>query len=238
MARIFDEKFEGSGYEEGAAWAESVGAGCTINEDAATSDVSSPTDWGSQCLKIIQANTTGNYVAVWGSDASTPIYVRYEFVLTAESLGNTQVSILFGALDSTGANTCFYSVIYQDGSGNLFWGMQWALNGSAFTNETAAISLNTKYRVEIKWDVVNHLAQYKLNGSAGTAQTLTAGHYNFGVYFFGDAFGANPGYTAYFDLFAIDDAAWIGAESSGRTTRNTGPYQLGQKYGMNFGLPR
>ena len=227
MARIFDEKLEGAGYEEAGA-NEAVGAGCTIDEDADSADVSSPSGWDSQCLKFISLAGISNKVDWYEFGPEAIIYYRIEFVITAESLANTQKNEVLALYDS-GWAYAFEIRLYQDGSGNLKFRMGSYHDGNihyyySFPN----LSLNTRYRVEIKWDATNNLWAWKIDGvnqpndqdasdPVTTEGNLTGTHaincdqITIGGY-------ATVNMTIYCDLIAIDDADWVGAESGNAPT--------------------
>ena len=117
MTRIFDEKFEGAGYEE--SWTEAVGAGCTIDQDAATSDVSSPAGWDSQCLKIITASGVANYTYSQIGDGAIR-YTRIEAIFTSLSdlTLDAHYFILGGGVNNALATGCFYVSVYRSGGVN------------------------------------------------------------------------------------------------------------------------
>ena len=227
MASIFDEKFEGAGYEEAGA-SETVGAGCTIDEDADSADVSSPSGWGSQCLKFISLSGITNKVE-WSDFGPKVIsFYRFEVVITAESLANSQDNTLFIVADS-GWATAFNMIFHQDGIGNL----KFILNSFHDGNYHSyigfpTISLDTRYRIEIKWDATNDHWAWKIDGVSQpndqdasspvtTEGNLTGTHpTDCDQLVVGNWDASNDAdVTHYYDLIAIDDADWVGSESSG-----------------------
>lgn len=217
-ASIFDEKFEGAGYEE-TGWNEVVGAG-TVDEDAASSDVSSPSGWGSQCLKVI-APSGGTSMAYNDFGDNAIAYYRVEVVVTsAESANNFMIfhcyntnggafaAVFWGAYD--GADLTFALNSYHDGNSNAY-------------NAFGTYSLSTRYRIEIKWDATNDKWSWKIDGvvqpndqdassPVTTEGNLTDTHQTtVDAIYAGDAWG-NINTTTYYDLIAIDNADWVGAE--------------------------
>ena len=83
MSRVLDEKFEGAGYQE--SWSETVGTGCTLDEDAATSDTGSPSGSNSQCLKVIGNGSNAVYAENINTPPPTTFYFRVEIYLKALS---------------------------------------------------------------------------------------------------------------------------------------------------------
>lgn len=220
MARFFDEKCEGAGYEEG--WTESITSGDTIDEDANSSDVSSPSGWGSQCLKYIKVNpgSTRVYSDLFAS-AKVICYVRHEIVITAEGLGNGG-TFLLGRMADSGNSVFFVWNLYQTG-GNLYFRVQSNHDGSPnYYNSLSTISLNTRYRIEVKWDATNDLWAWRIDGvdqpndqdgsdPVESEGALTSTHKTNTKRI---QVGGNETETItfYSDLIACDDAAWIGAE--------------------------
>jgi len=231
MARIFDEQFEetvngGDGYDE-ANWAENVTGGDTVDQDADPADVGSPSDWGSECLKIIKLGTdtkTWTY-NTFGSAFTGAYWTRHEIVLTSESLSDTDttqlarfyatgVDVFLTILlrQATGGALQFQVVSYHDGTSNVYTG---------FPTPT----LNTRYRIEIKWDNDNNLWAWRIDGvnqpndqdnsdPVETEGILSATHLTDLKYITcGSNTGGGKAYTAYYDLVAIDDADWVGAET-------------------------
>jgi hypothetical protein len=215
MTRIFDETFEATGYDE--TWTgEVVGSGSTVNEDASTGDVSSPSGWGSQCLKLV---TTGDDAAVYQEDgigSPTKSFLRIEVVVTAESLANGEQNVLLAVYDSSWGEA--YSLwLEQDGSGNLVFAAYPRYDTSNYASFSSdPISLNTRYRIEFKWDSEDDDEfEWRIDGVTQDVQALDTGHSpNIDFFTVGFLYNIDAAATAYIDLFAIDDADWVGAETA------------------------
>lgn len=222
MARIFDEKFETSpGRDE--SWSETAGTGSTIDDDANPSDVSSPSGWGSECCKFVSTGNDSYIHTDLGQEADT--WSRVEFVLTAESLGAFNIVQHFIAW-SDGWIAAYKVEVRENGSNELELRLECSHTGSAtdYYYLSNPISLNTLYRVEVKWDATNNVWAWRVNGvdqpndQDGTAPitsegTLTNTHAtDIGQVRCGLE---NPAaaMTVYFDLIAFDDADWVGEES-------------------------
>ena len=218
MTRIFDETLEGTGYAETWSGGETVGSGCTLDEDAASSAAGSPSGWGSQCLKS-QIASTGYQASVHNSlsSAQSDSWWRVEFVVTNDGWSNGDNKRILHVWDDSWSN-CF-NVRLQKNSGCLrLWSTVYH-DGSANEYYYGSISLNTRYRFEAKWDSTNDQWELRLDGTTQFSGSLTSTHptncRKVTVGF--NSFGATADMTAYFDLIAIDDAGWIGAETTGVT---------------------
>ena len=222
MSRIFDEKFEGTGYEE-TGWTEVVGAGSTIDEDQVTSVVSSPSGWGNQCLKIA---STGNDAYTYnnvGAEAIT--YWRFEFIITAESVANDGYLIIAYSYQSSFGGTPWYLFLNKDSEGNRKFLVDSQHDGAAhYYFGFPTLALNTKYRFEIMWDATNDHWGWRIDGvnqpndqdstsPVTTNGNLTSTHQSdSGVLILGSFAGV--AFTTYYDLVACDSADWVGAEAS------------------------
>ena len=229
MARTFDEKLEGAGYEEAGA-SETVGAGCTIDEDANSSDVSSPSNWGSQCLKIIEVAGQNNYV-YWDIGSKAIAHLRFEIVPTAEGLADNQyVAIAF--VESSAAGECFIILLEQI-SGQVYFNCYSYYDGNGHDfYSLSPINLDTRYRIEVKWDATNDKWAWKIDGvnqpnnvdsSAPITSegTLSGTHETDCRYMnLGAGLQIDRAFTAYYDLIAIDDADWVGEESTNFNIQN------------------
>ena len=222
---VFDERFEGAGYEE-ADWTESVGAGCTIDEDADVADVSSPVNWGNQCMKIIN-DTQANYTYT-SSGAAAVLYWRVEVMITAESLVNGEAAVIFETYNNA-LNAQAYGINFtQGGSGDYEFKIYSFHDGTGhFYTAFVEPALNTKYRIEVKWDATNDLWSWKIDGvvqpndqdstsPVTTEGALTSTHAtDAGTIIIGTVYAPHAGYTCYYDLVECNTAEWVGAEPTG-----------------------
>ena len=212
MARIFDEKLEGAGYEE-AGWTEQVGIGCTVDEDADPADAGSPSGWESQCLKIIKAANVVTYTFNQIGDAGIR-YTRIEVVFTdISNLGIDEWALTAFATDNAGSNYCWELYVYNNAGTKRLYLQSWH-NGIGHGFEGPAVSEDTRYRIELKWDSTNNLWEWKIDDISQDSGSLTAGHVEMGIIVLGTSqqYGNEPAWEVYYDLIAIDDAGWVGAE--------------------------
>lgn len=213
MARIWDEKLEGTGYEETWSLGETVGAGSTLDEDAAP-PAGVPASWGAQSLQAVIAAGEQCYVAHSFADGD-PKYLRVEFMVTQEGLtADGQVFYLLYCLHAltnvvvtvaAGQVAGVLTLILQDDRDG---------DGAMVTAYSEALSLNTVYRLEVRWDLANTTVAWRLNGSEVASGTLsgaaTGWHLNdMAVGTPASSTGAQS--TAYFDLIAVDNADWVGS---------------------------
>jgi len=221
MSRIFDEKFEdstGDGYDE-TGWTEVVGTGATIDSDADVADVSSPANWGSECLKIIHKATKATYVYNQIGDADIR-YTRIEVVFTdLSSLVSTDNRFFIAAAANNALNAlCWYLFIRKSVSIIRFT-IGALLDGSTHTwsRSDDVIVEDTLYRIEIEWDSsANNNMEWRINGVMQDQANLTAGHDDMGAVLLG--YNSTTDVVDgefYADLVAIDNADWVGAEGWG-----------------------
>jgi len=235
----FDEKFEGSGYEN--SWSEIAGTG-TLDEDADPADVSSPSGWGDQCFKVIAPNATLTSTSTTAFNESDS-WIRFEFIITdglAEFSTNSQ-NIIF-LVSENGVDYIYGLLVYWNGSDVIFrlWDYQ---AGSPRTNRDTNIVVaeDTLYRAELKWDSTNDAYAIRINGvdqpnnidstypitSEGTLTASHAIHANILSIGGRNWFGAVTNYyTAYFDRVSVDNTGWIGESSTAYalTTENGGEF--------------
>ena len=77
-----------------------------------------------------------------------------------------------------------------------------------------AVSVNTRYRIEIKWDQTADTYEFKVNGTTYSSGSLTTANQH-GALLIGYTSTECRGWTGYFDLIAVDDADWVGEEPAG-----------------------
>ncbi len=210
MSRFFDEKFEGAGYEE--SWlGETVGSGCSLDEDANTSDIlGSPPDWDDQCLKVVSASPGFSVYnsAFFSGEPNT--WFRAETIITSEDLGEIDLVTLYYAQLS--GRPAWIVYLYQI-SGFLFFLFSCNHDGSPNSYISDPIALNTRYRIEIEWDATSDTWEWKINGVSQDNGALTLTHEpGINIFHVGVWGGTNNAATIYHDLIAWDDADWVGSE--------------------------
>ena len=212
MARIFDEKFEGAGYEE--SWTESVAAGCTIDEDADTADVSNPANWESQCCKIINAGSNAAFAYSQIGDGAIR-YTRIEVIFTdLASINDHGDKCHFAGSTSNGLDAWAWALAAANQSGTKKIRFEAYEDGTVsvcYSNNV--IAEDTLYRIEVKWDSIANTWEWKINGVSQDSGSLTAGHTEMGAILLGCTLSTHFPMTHYCDLIAIDDTNWVGVES-------------------------
>jgi len=207
MTRIWDERFEASGYDETWNDGEYVDAGCTLDEDA-TPPSGAPAAWGSQCLRSV--NTSSNDEAEVEHTFSTALgefYWRMEFYVAAEGLADGQEQKIAALFDP--AYNTYYEFGLRQTSGQLYL---YYYEDYDETDVAEAISTGTFYRVEFGFDGSSGAHEVRLDGSTFFSDTLSGGYpTTIGIMEMGLGWQARA-CDVYFDLVAIDDANWVGAE--------------------------
>lgn len=232
MSRVVDEKFEGAGYEE--AWGEIVTAGGSeMDEDQATSGVSgSPADWDDDCLKNYHVAAAAGIVVTsrrLNIGNITKSYLRIEIIVSDWSdMINNDTHGLVQVLDGGFGNCYLFQIkmiggshypeimCFHDGNVNIY---------TAFT----PMSLNTRHRLEGRWDADNDEWEWRLDGTNqpnnidGTSPvtspgTLTGGHkLNVDHIILGQnnhsSLRAPDEMLIYFDNIALDNADWVGTDA-------------------------
>jgi hypothetical protein len=214
-SRILIEGFEGPGYE--GAWEEIVVDGLgTFDKDYSTSNIGSPSGWGNQCLRLIYAGNMAPIItySVFGDDYKR--FIRHEFYLTAIGLVNDEDYLCLGGGVDASLSLGTYQFGLERISGENYLSVKFVL-GLAGEIQTITkvvhptpISLNTKYRLEIKWDKTNNLAEARINGTIiDSEQSLIAGSVFNGMVFLG-SIPSEISYTCCFDNIVVDSVGWVG----------------------------
>ncbi len=217
MTRIFDERFEAVGYDE-TGWSETVGAGSTVDEDFLVSGLGPPSGWGLKGLRTV--STAGNTAYASNSQdvSANNFFMRQELVIVAESLADHEerrlTVMLAGGLSAL-------RLFLRQVSGDLvfrFHVFETTLGSSATVlTDTTARLLNTRYRIEWNWNIDANTWEIKVDGSTIFSGTLVTGAGKPGDVAIDEIqrlglSNANIDVEIVWDLIAIDDAAYPGAE--------------------------
>ncbi|MFH0903171.1 MAG: hypothetical protein V2A73_21290, partial [Pseudomonadota bacterium] len=216
MARIIDETFEGSnnGYDE--AWTETVDSGQTVNQDS-SGPGTFPSGGGTECLQIIKTATSDARAFTtrdYGSQQSVS-YTRAYVYYTARSLASGNAFYIFSvgnAANPLSVGASAQCSLYNN-AGTYVWRMGYHIAaGWQYIVGTDAVQLDTWYRVEL--EINNGTISFRVNGtqigSTASGVTLDRGtprYWHVGVYY-----GGTNTTTFYEDLFAVDNATWVGEE--------------------------
>jgi hypothetical protein len=232
VTEVLTETFNTNpGYDN--SWSETVGSGGTLDEDTATSGVTgAPARWGAECLHAEGTGGAATYAAKTLGAAESDIFVRFEFILNSHSIAASsaiQICVIWNS-----AWTSVMAAQILNISGTLY--IQYAHNddggGLNFTSGAAALSLDTPYVIELKWDVTNDAFEGKLNGAPEVTKPLTSTYptdpqrFRIGV-------NTSQSVKMFIGHFAIDDAAYPPAPTAGQPMikRNSGlwvPRQFGR----------
>jgi hypothetical protein len=214
---FFNESFEGTGYDESGSgsWSETAG---TPNEDAALPGTSPCTGLGSQCLDANYPSGGARQFISYPTGEGTPAaqattYFRFYFYVDVFDSVSTDNAYLFSATESTTdpALNMALRVAIRDNAGQLT-AYATASSGSTAQN----ISLDTWYRVEVKW-VFNSTGGsiFRIYNAAGTQigtdatfNTVNNERRNFHMGIIGADNTKNC--RVYFDGFGVSSTDWLG----------------------------
>ena len=209
---ILSESFEGAGYENGengvGSWSETVGSGSVVDED--NTDIARPAGGGDQVLKIQKVSPNFNARTDYdkGSDQAityTTFYVRIaaegltdsEFVYLFQGINNAWQQPISLYLEQSSGSLYFKFRLYNDGDPNVFY----------YSDNT--VSLDTWYRIDIKYDYTGETWEWRVNTVVQDSGTLI-GTFRAGPrrWYLGCASYAKT-LTAYFDLCNVDDSGYV-----------------------------
>jgi hypothetical protein len=171
-ARIVDESFEGTGYEE--SWTEIVGSGNTLNEDyflAEDTNSDLPPGSASECLRLVMAGnsndtytqrTFGNSTIANVSTTFNPKSVSWS---TPASGDNINLWVIY---NSTNGATARLQVYYNGSNYQLRYGY-WSGGAMLFTTGyTISTTQNTFYRIETKYDGSANKYRFQIYNMSGS----------------------------------------------------------------------
>jgi hypothetical protein len=167
MTIRINQHFEGTGFDNGESWVTGVGVGNTVDEDALSSDVGSPVGWGEQALKLDIA-TPANAAQVnysWG--IADPIaFFSFEVIINSDGLTNGQHAQLAVGINNAGSGVCWTLRLIKSGALLLFQidSEHDGSDGNFYTATNTPLSLDTKYRIEVKWDATNDAWAWRVDG--------------------------------------------------------------------------
>lgn len=245
MAEVWTETLEdATDYDTFAVANESESAGCSIDPNYDTSNIGSPSGWGSECMRCVTDGTAGDTCHIWyqhGSDIATA-YFRMEFYIESSSYGNGDYIMLCNAADS-GWGTIFTLKITHDGSNHYI--EYDAAYGSAGdpAADTATISTTTKHTVEVKWDNTGNAWEWRLDEVSQGSDTFSDDK-SLRVFTIGASYpaGTPSAFTICLDNMGCWDDGYAGISGSagGSILPMVGYYQRRRnyKYDGKLWLPR
>jgi hypothetical protein len=221
--RLFADNFEGSGYVETWSAGETVGGSSTLDEDAATTLVSSPPGWGSQCLQcqLVSPDTQAYVENAFGAEEAET-YTRIEFILTAEDLADGESVTLFETFRTGGAQG-LYAIKLRQTAGDLEIVLD--VNHDATSNlyMYAGVELNKRYKVEVKWDSTFNTWNWLIDGEIHEGGSLTGGAEAWGldIIRLGINEATGQGTTVYFNNINIVNDGHAGPADESYLTSGT-----------------
>lgn len=225
MAKFWDEKLEGTGYQETWSLGETISGISILDEDYATSSVTgAPSDWDSQCLRCNMDNNDACYVRHNFASSQTISYARVELIWGSfpDGLAQFHVHTLFGIEDSSG-NPVWRIYIQERGtSSDGPYRIQFRdfRDGTENANHSSdyTFSLNTRHRIEVKWDGSANEFEFRFDGVTTYSGTITTGPTDIQQDFrlgLGALAGAPGNCEIFYDNIAFSDTDWLGAEDVG-----------------------
>jgi hypothetical protein len=207
---IIDESFETNpGYDDGP-WTETIGIGCTLEPDSAVPGTTPPPDAGFECLQSISAGTEYNAFAKldYGSEQSKT-FTRFYLYVEAEVLSNGDNKNIGILRDSSSSNVIILR-LNKNSSGELRINLR-LYNDGSWNNNFYNISLNTWYRIDIKYDDINNTWEWKVDGTTQNSGSLTGDHRS-GIQKWRLGFQTSSQAitgTIYYDLFNVNTADYF-----------------------------
>ena len=160
------QNFEGTGYDNSESWTPTETASGTVDEDALSSTVGSPSGWCANALATVTTSSSdvASIENSGGDLGDIPIsYWRIEFVLVSHSLANTERNSIIEVYNN--AWTALFRIFINNDNGDLEILMLSYYDGSGHELKSIAhLSTGVKYRVEVKWDTTNDLWAWRLDG--------------------------------------------------------------------------
>jgi hypothetical protein len=210
MARLIDESFEGTGYEE--SWTETIGSGNTVNEDASIPGTAPP-GAGSQSLRCVLAGTNGNAYSTRASLSSqTVVYVRAYIYIDSADTSDTNEERIIAVKGFVNNLMVDYRYTPSNSHHLIFRHYDSGEQNDGFTT----INLDQWYRYEGRYDSSANAWEHRIDGVTQNSGSITTPRTDSTDLIIGPHEGARTGATdIYFDLVAWADDDWIGAESTG-----------------------
>jgi hypothetical protein len=227
MARIIDESFEVVGFEE--TWTTSITGSGTIDEYNAGPGTLA-TGGGSRCLRIV-ASASSRTLATrdYGSQTNTAHIRAYIYVGTHSIGSSASIDhiLAFGTSAAASENNSLGIRLSTVGS-QLVLSPNYHTSAGWQSMTTANIATGTWYRVEVLIDTTNSVVEWRLDGTQiqrATGVTLDRGGCRY--LHLGTPYSVTPTATIYYDLVAVDDSGWVGAEQGSAAALATRVLLLG-----------
>jgi len=204
-ANLANETFNATGYDLGATWSETLGSGSVVDKD--NTYITDPLGGASQILKVQKVSTNFDAKTRWRSSSPPAIsYFQCYVYIAAEGLSTTNKVLLCSVLDAA-FHAPWQVRLLKTGTA-LNFQLSAYNNGSVTPILGAVVSLNTWYKVEVKWDLTNAVCEWRINGAVQSTFALTGTLYDnpkdFGL---GDN-ETSKTITAYYDNMKISSLGY------------------------------
>jgi len=215
---LWDERFEATGYDETWSIGETVTGSAVLDSDYPTSSVTNaPAWWGDKCLRIASVGGEDSYVLHrdWGgaTDGLPIHYSRLEVIIESESLANSDSVHFLSTRDSQDEKFYQY-ILYKTSGGVLRIEAQIWYDGGSTNFESVDISVDTLYRLEMRWDITNTAWEWRVNDSTINSGTISGEGLNRpldGVFLGDIGTQMDAASEIRLDNFTISTTGWVGA---------------------------
>ncbi len=164
----------GDGYRY-SGWGETISGTGTVDGDAASSAVGSPSLWGPECLQVIAPSGEDSYLLEVGIAGPPSVnFMRFEFYVSAESLADGETGPGVLVFHGGGADNIGVFLVDQVATNQLRLTIIVYHDGTSNTIATPNIVTGQRYRLEFMWDVTGDVWQVWLDGSSQGNGTITS----------------------------------------------------------------
>jgi len=229
---IFEETFTGDEFDN--TWAQSTGTAGIVdgNKDTSTVTGAPASTWAPSCLEIIKPGLDIAFITqinAFSDNFPNVHYLRFDFILHSHNINTNGQNVLIAiAEDYTLSGSNFYILRLWNSGGSLYFRISCLYDGAPHNYLSFnTVDLDTKYRIEVRWDEKEDEWEWKIDGVAQpnnvdsmspvtSPGTLLAGHNErLGRMRFGGFWGTSPNtITAYFDNIGVYDTGWADEPSS------------------------
>lgn len=176
---VFAERFEATGSpgtDETWNLADVIDTGQSLDTNADTADISSPSGWGSEAMKIVWVNS-GSARAFKGHNegANAITTTAFDFYLEVDNFTTstaTEVRLLHGE-EAAGADSLFEVFLTEDGGGNTSVNANMRFDGTDNFQTPVNVALGTSVNIQVDWDDTNNTWEWFVNTVSQSSGAIT-----------------------------------------------------------------